>query len=141
MHDIDILKHMNIDIWLTSAESTDGPARIMQLSTTTHAGLLVLPEDPLPESARTLLKKMLRAFNMRCQKDADLSQPHHFALLFGESVMQAVLGQVPTDFLGKTVYTDPQHGRLFMYPDLQLVVDDIACKKRIWHDISAYLSN
>lgn len=141
MHNTDILKHMNIDIWLASTESVDVGVRILKLSTATHAGLLVIPAEPLPEPARVLLKNMLRAFNMRCHKDADLTQSHHFALLFGSSVVEAVLGQVPADFLGDTVYIDPQHGRLFMYPDLQLVIDDIACKKQIWHDISAYLSS
>lgn len=139
MRDVNTLKRMGFDIWMHQ-QISPMPARFFSLSVKEHVGLLVLPEHTLSDSARITLKKMLQAFNMQCKKAYNLSRKQAFCLIFDPALTAAFTPALRIGIDNKTPIIDPHFGQLFIYPDLECVVTDIACKKQIWHDINAYLS-
>ena len=142
MRDVDTLKRMGFDIWIdqyTPPREAQLNARFFSLSAQGRRGLLVLPDHELSDDLRVMLKKMLQAFKMQCSQAHNVENEQDFCLIFGPELTAAFTPALTVTVANSVPITDPHFGRLYVYPDLAHVARDIACKKQIWHDISAYL--
>ena len=131
---------IGIDQWVQLTSETAVEAKYCGIRYGQRSGLLAVSPVDINEKTRVTLQKLLQALQVKTTRQYTIEANHDGVWIIGTSLASSLTGveQDYAQWQSQTATLPGKHARLIVTPSLTAMQDDIALKKLVWKELSAY---
>lgn len=131
---------IGIDQWVQPASETAVEAKYCGIRYGQQSGLLAVSPVDINEKTRVTLQKLLQALQVKTSRQYTVEADHDCVWIMGTSLASNLTGveQDYAQWQSQAVTLPGKQTHLIVTPSLTAMQDDIALKKLVWKELSAY---